>query len=138
MMVIENKKAEYKTNSHFVFCCNYHIIFCPKYRRSVLLEDIPKRLNEIFFEICEKINCRIIEIEILPDHVHMILECDPSFGVSRAISRLKGTSSRILKKEFPSLTKRLPCLWTRTSFVSTVGSVSLDIVKKYINDQKGK
>ena len=138
MISIDNGYQKYRSNSTSIFSCKYHIIFCPKYRRSVLTEDIAKRLKEIFYEISKKIDCYILEIEILPDHVHMILDCDPSFGITKTIRNLKGTSSRLLKKEFPELKKRLPCLWTRTSFISTVGSVSLETVKKYIQNQKGR
>jgi putative transposase len=77
-----------------------------------------------------------MEQEIMEDHVHLLISVNPNFGVSKAVAKLKATSSRILRKEFPELRKKLPCLWTNSKFVSSVGSVSLDVVKKYIEDQK--
>ena len=138
MISIENKYTEYRSNSSSIFSCRYHVIFCPKYRRNVLTNEISIRLKEIFSEISEKISCPIVEMEILTDHVHLLIDCDPSFGITKVIRELKGKSSKLLRNEFPSLKKRLPCLWTRSSFIATVGSVSLKTVKKYIQDQKGK
>ena len=128
-MIIENKDLKYRSNNHNFFCCNYHVIFCPKYRRSVLNEQISLRLKEIFLDTCKKCNSKLIELEIMPNHIHMILDCDPSFGICKLIRQLKGNSSRILRIEFPELKKKLPCLWTRSSFISSVGAVSLEIVK---------
>jgi len=138
MISIENKYPEYRSNSTLVFSCRYHVIFCPKYRRNVLTNKISIRLKEIFSEISEEISCPILEMEILTDHVHLLIDCDPSFGITKAIRTLKGKSANIIRNEFPELKKRLPCLWTRTSFIATVGSVSLETVKKYIQNQKGK
>lgn len=138
MILLSNTEHKYKSNSHFVFCCNYHVVFTPKYRRSVLSDDISKRLKEIFYSISEEINVDLIELEIMPDHVHMVVNCDPSFGITKTIRILKGKSAKLLRSEFPSLKKRLPCLWTRSSFIATVGSVSLEVVKRYVKNQKGK
>jgi putative transposase len=76
-------------------------------------------------------------MEIMSDHVHLLLDVNPDFGVKKAITQLKGVSSRKLRDEFPELKSKLPCLWTRGKFVSTVGSVSLETVKAYIENQKG-
>lgn len=136
-MKIENQEKLYKNNTHIVYSCYYHVIFCPKYRRKCLINNIEKRLNEIFSEISDKYKFDIIEIEVMPDHIHMIISCDPSFGIMKTIHKLKGISSNILRKEFNHL-RKMPTLWTRSCFISSVGSVSLDVVKKYIEDQKGK
>lgn len=137
-MNIEHVQNNYRSNSHFLFNCKYHVIFCPKFRRPVLTEDISKRLKEILIEISNKYNSLIIEIEILLDHIHMIIDCDPSFGITKVIREMKGNSSRILRSEFPDLRTKLPSMWTRSSFISSVGTVSLEVVKQYIQDQKGK
>lgn len=83
-------------------------------------------------------NFYVIEMEVMPDHVHLLLDVDPTVGINTVVSRIKGKTSNILNKEFPELQRRLPTLWTRSKFIATVGSVSLDIVKKYIENQKGK
>jgi len=77
-------------------------------------------------------------MEVMEDHVHLLLDVDPTVGIDVIISRIKGRSSNILRKEFPELKKKLPTLWTRSKFIATVGAVSLDAVKQYIEGQKGK
>ena len=83
-------------------------------------------------------NFYVLEMEVMPDHVHLLLDVDPTIGINLIVSRIKGKTSHILNKEFPELKRRLPTLWTRSKFIATVGSVSLDVVKKYIENQKGK
>lgn len=136
-MEIKEPQKKYKSNSRIVYSCYYHVIFCPKYRRKCLVGDVEKRLKEIFHEIANKYNFEIVELEVMPDHVHMIISCDPSFGIMRCVARLKGISSNRLRKEVPHL-RKMPTLWTRSCFISSVGSVSLDVVKRYIEEQKGR
>ena len=89
------------------------------------------------YEKAEGVQAEIIELEIMPDHVHVLLEVDPQFGINKLVRHLKGSSSRILRQEFPKLKSRLPSLWTNSYFVSSVGGTSLDVVKQYIENQKG-
>lgn len=81
-------------------------------------------------------NFIVMEMEVMPDHVHLLLDIDPTIGVNKVVKRIKGKTSNILNKEFPELKRKLPTLWTRSKFIATVGSVSLDAVKKYIKEQK--
>lgn len=76
-------------------------------------------------------------MEAMPDHVHLIIDCNPRYGIMQCVKDLKRDSASLLKKEFPELKSKLPCIWTRSAFISTVGAVSLDIVKEYIENQKG-
>lgn len=126
----------YKTLSNCVYSCKYHIIFCPKYRRKVLSEDISERLKSIMLEASEELHCEILEMEVMPDHVHLLVEIPPTVGPGQYVSRIKGRSSRILRSEFPSLKSRLPCLWTSSYFCSTIGGAPLEIVKQYVFNQK--
>ena len=135
-MELVNKDKEYKKNNHIVYSCQYHVIFCPKYRRPVLTENIVPRLKEIFYEIALKYDFEIIEMEVMKEHVHLLIDCNPRFGIMECVTKLKGISSKTLREEFPTLKSKLPCLWTRSAFISTVGSVSLETVKKYIENQK--
>lgn len=96
------------------------------------------RLKELLKEKQSEYGYELIETEVMPDHVHLLLSIDPRVGVLSAIGKIKGYSANVLRKEFPWLRSRLPCLWTRSKFISTVGAVSLDVVKSYIEDQKGK
>lgn len=137
-MKIEQPHKQYHTSAHLVFSCQYHVIFCSKYRRKILTGEIHDRLVEIFAQTAEKYQFKIIEQEIMPDHVHLLIDVNPRFGIMQAVNRLKGVSSRILRKEFPSLKTRLPSLWTRSAFISSVGAVTLEVVKRYIEEQKGR
>ena len=129
-------KKEYKHSSHLVYSCQYHIVFCPKYRRKVLTDEIAKRAKELFTQIAEENDFDILDIEIMSDHVHILADCNPRFGVEHVVKLLKGKSSRILRDEFPELKRKLPTLWTRAAFISSVGAVSLSVVQQYIENQK--
>lgn len=135
-MNIDSGNKVYHSKSSKVYSCQYHCIFSPKYRRKVLVGDIEVRLRELIKEVEKDIPITIMGLEIMPDHVHLLIDCDPDFGISNAIKRIKGVSAQTLRKEFPELKKKLPCLWTRGKFISSVGAVSLEVVKKYIEDQK--
>ena len=126
----------YKSNNNIVCSCKYHIVWCPKYRRKVLVNGVDTRLKELIIQVCQEIQVDIIEMEIMPDHVHLLLEVDPQFGVHKAVKTIKGRTSRILRQEFPRLKTKLPTLWTNSYFVSTVGGAPLEIIKQYIEGQK--
>jgi putative transposase len=129
-------KSEYQSNRHVVYSCKYHIVWCPKFRRSVLVNGVDKRLKEIIEQTAAEFQATVIELEIMPDHVQLLCEVDPQFGVHRLVRYLKGRSSRLLRQEFPWLRSRLPTLWTHSYFVSTVGGAPLSIIKQYIENQK--
>jgi putative transposase len=127
---------KYKSNNNVVYSCKYHVVWCPKYRRKVLVDGVDKRLKEIAQAVAEEMHFEIIEMEVMPDHVHMLVEVDPRLGIHKAVKRIKGRSSHDLREEFPWLKRRLPSLWTNSYFVSTVGGAPLAIVKRYIENQK--
>jgi putative transposase len=126
----------YKENNSVVYSRKYHVVWCPKYRRKVLVGAIADRLRDLIVQRCAEINVDIIEMEIMPDHVHMLIEVDPQFGINKAVRSIKGQTSHALRKEFKELTTRLPTLWTNNYFVSTVVDAPLDSVKRYIESQK--
>ena len=127
---------EYKSNNNIVYSCKYHVVWCPKYRRKVLVNGVDTRLKELIKQVCQEIHVDLIEMEIMPDHVHLLIEVDPQFGIHKAVKTIKGRTSRILRQEFASLKSRLPTLWTNSYFVSTVGGAPLEIIKQYIEGQK--
>lgn len=127
---------EYKSNNNVVYSCKYHIVWCPKYRRKVLVNGVDTRLKELIIQVCQEIQVEIIEMEIMPDHVHLLLEVDPQFGIHKAVKTIKGRTSRVLRQEFPQLKTKLPTLWTNSYFASTVGGAPLEIIKQYIEGQK--
>ena len=137
-MEIQNKQKEYQVNETTVYSCQYHVVFCPKYRRSVLEREIEEKIKEIAPAYCEEIGCKILDIEVMPDHVHLLMEIPPTKVARNAVTRLKGYLAHELRRDFPKLKSRLPSLWSRSCFISSVGAVSLEVVKKYIENQKNK
>lgn len=127
---------EYKSNSNVVYSCKYHVVWCPKYRRTVLLDGVDVRLKEIIRQVISETKSELLKMEVMPDHVHMLIEVDPRFGVHRVVKAVKGRSSRLLRDEFRWLRSRLPTLWTNSYFVSTVGGAPLAMIKRYIENQK--
>ena len=127
---------KYKSNNNVVYSCKYHVIWCPKYRRKVLVDDIAIRLKELIWQSAIEKQSEIIELEIMPDHVHLLVEVDPQYGIHRLVKQIKGRTSRILRQEFPHIKSRLPTLWTNSYFVSTVGGAPLAMIKQYIENQK--
>jgi putative transposase len=119
-----------------VYSAKYHIIFCPKYRRKVLGGQIGERLKVLLKETTLSMGGEIIELEVMPDHVHILVEVPPPVAMTSYIKKIKGVSARILRSEFPSLKSRLPCLWTNSYFCATVGGAPLEIVKQYVANQK--
>ena len=136
MFEVTNTNKEYKTLGHVRCSCQYHVIFCPKYRRKVLVDGIDVRLKELVRENQELHGYEILEMEVMPDHVHLLLDIPPKKSVVQVVGRIKGLLSNRLRNEFPKLRSRLPTLWTRSCFISSVGAVSLEVVKKYIEEQK--
>ena len=128
---------EYKHNRTSVTMVNYHIVFCPKYRRKLLVGDIKKRLEEIMFDVALENGWEIISKEVMPDHVQLFISADVRSRPEIVVKRFKGRSSRYLRNEFPELLK-MPTLWTRSYFLSTAGNVSASTIKKYIEQQWDK
>jgi putative transposase len=131
-------KYKLKTHNNIAYNCHYHVVFCPKYRRKVLVNGVDERLKTILMETIEKWGQELVEIEVLPDHVHLLVGCDPQFGIHRLVKYLKGTSSRYLREEFPHLKRRLPSLWTNSYFCATTGGVTLETLKRYVEGQKNR
>ena len=127
---------KYKSNANVVYSCKYHIVWCPKYRRKVIVGAVEARLKELIHQICSELCVEIIAMELMPDHVHLILDVDPQFGVHKVVKTIKGRTSFVLRSEFRNLTTKLPTLWTNSYFVSTVGGAPLEAIKQYVENQK--
>ena len=137
-MLIENPGKEYKSTTTTVYSCQYHIVWATKYRRHLLEDKIQERFKELVLSKQKDYDFEILEMETMSDHVHLLLSHAPKISTSLLVARLKGYTATILRSEFPELISRAPSLWTRSKFVSTVGSVKLETVKQYIAGQKGK
>ena len=127
---------QFKSNRNVIYACQYHVVWCPKYRRPVLVHGVDQRLKVILRQVAAERQAKIIEMEVMPDHVHLLVEVDPQFGIHRLVRYMKGRSSHHLRSEFPWLRSRLPTLWTNAYFVATVGGAPLSIIKQYIENQK--
>lgn len=126
---------DYRHTQTTVSLLNYHFVFCPRYRRKVLVRQVETRFKELVDEICQENDWIVVAMETMPDHVHLFLNGLPTDSPSTIMATLKGTTSRRLRQEFPHL-RHLPSLWTRSFFVSTAGNVSSDTIKRYVEAQK--
>jgi putative transposase len=125
----------YQHGNTCVYLLNYHLVWCPKRRRKILLGAVEKRLTELLHQTCQEHDWTILALETMPDHLHLFLSADPKTSVIQIVHQLKGYTSRILRQEFPFLLK-MPSLWTRSFFVSTAGNASAQTIMKYIAEQK--
>ena len=126
----------WKTSRNTVYNVSYHLIWCPKYRREVLVGDIERRLRYLLYQKASEINVDIEKMEVMPDHAHLFVKTTPVNSPHYIVQQLKGYTSRILRKEFKTLRTRIPTLWTRSYYVETIGHISEDAIKRYIADQK--
>ncbi len=127
-----------RTNSDIAFQCAFHVVWCPKYRRRVLGGGIEERLKQLIREVIEEKGAWLVELDVMPDHVHLLVEVDPQLGIHKLVKAIKARSSRVLRQEFPSLKSKLPTLWTNSYFVATVGGAPLEVVKRYVENQKNR
>jgi len=131
------KLKEYRTNSHAVYDIKYHVIWTTKYRYKVLKGEIAKRAKELIIQGCEARGIVIIKGSVGKDHIHALISCPPTIAPAKIMQYLKGRSSRILQDDFPELKRRYwgQHLWSRGYFCATVGSVTEDMIKQYIENQ---
>jgi len=131
-----NKRWTHSNKS--VFNIGYHLIWCPKYRREVLVGEVEHDLKQLLIEKSEEIDVIIEDIEIMSDHVHLFVKAEPTDSPHWLVQQFKGYTSRILRKKHKHLRTKLPTLWTRSYYCESVGHISEDTIKKYIEEQKNK
>lgn len=127
---------KFRSNNNIVFSCQYHVVWCPKYRRKVLINGVDERLKTILYEVAKTTNSEILDLEINEDYVYILISADPQVGINTVIKRMKSKSSNILREEFSWLKSRIPSLWTNNYFICTTGGTDLEAVKQYIENQK--
>ena len=133
--------TEYKHLAHCKYLCQYHIIFCPKFRYSVLKGKVEDSIKEILQGIAEKYQYEIIQMEVMPDHIHMFVGAKPTVAPIDIIRTFKSVTAIELFRKHPQLKSfygKCGVLWSIGKFVSTVGNVSAETIKKYIEQQKGE
>jgi putative transposase len=136
-MELRQGPKPYHADRSIVYSCQYHVIFCPKYRRPVLVDAVAARLKDLALAKQNEYGYTVLGMEVLTDHVHLLLDVDPRIGVASVVAKIKGYTSHELRAQFPWLRRRLPTLWTRSKFISSVGAVTLDVVQAYLANQKG-
>ena len=117
---------------------NYHLVFCPRYRRKIFLIDgLEARFKELVVQICEQNQFDILALECQIDHCHLFVNVTPDISAAKAVQIIKANTARVLLSEFATLS-RMPNLWTRSYFASTAGDVSAETIKRYIEMQKNR
>lgn len=122
-------------STNTVFNIGYHIIFCPKYRRALLVGEVEELFKKAILQKAEELKLEVVEFEVMPDHVHLFIKSKPTAAPHWIVQQLKGYSSYVLRKQFPRL-MHLPCLWTRSYFCESVGHISEKTIRRYIAEQK--
>ena len=125
----------YKHTNTSVYALQYHIVWCPKRRRKILVGDVESRLKALLVSQCQENGWDVLALEVMPDHLHLFVSAPPTVSLAQLIHQLKGHTSRVLRREFPALI-RLPALWTRSFFATTAGSVSKQTIEWYVGAQK--
>lgn len=128
----------YNKTATSVSMINYHLIFCPRYRRKIFLIDgLEARFKELVHQICEQKGYKVLALECQIDHCHLLLTVPPTISAAKAVQVIKSNTARVLLQEFEELSK-MQNLWTRSYFASTAGEVSSDIIVRYIESQKSR
>jgi putative transposase len=125
----------YNSENTSIHMLNFHFVWCPKYRRKILIGQVKQRLETLIIDKATKLKSNIISLEIMPDHIHLFIQSKPTNSPNHLIAQIKGYTSRILRQEYPHLKSSMPSLWTRSYFVSTAGNVSQFVIQKYIKEQ---
>jgi putative transposase len=131
-------KDRWKHSKTTTYNIGYHFIWCPKYRRKVLVGAVADRLKELLFKKAGELQLEIATLEIMPDHIHLFVKSSPTVSPHFIVQQLKGYTSRMIREEFPHMKSRLPSLWTRSYYCESVGHISEATVRKYIEEQKNK
>ena len=129
-------EPRYRTNAGAICSLKYHLVWCPKYRRPVLVGPVADRLRELLGVKANELDSTIEALVITADHVHLVVCAPPIHAVAHLVNQFKGCSSRCLRQEFPALRSRLPTLWSRSYYAGTVGHVSEETVRQYIDNQR--
>jgi putative transposase len=125
-----------KRTRHATYNLNYHLVWCPKYRRPVLAGAVGERLTGLLSSLVAQLGGEVLELVVMPDHVHLFASFPPDVSLAQVMHKLKGSSSHTLRSEFPHLNSRLPSLWTRSYYAGTAGQVSAATIRRYIEAQR--
>ena len=127
---------DYQRNSGAVYTLKYHLVWCPKYRRKVLVDTVADDLRSLLYQKAEQLKVTVEALEIMPDHVHLFISAPPTEAPHRLANQFKGYTSRVLRGKYPELRSRLPSMWSRSYYIGSIGQVSEKTVKAYIEAQR--
>jgi putative transposase len=136
---MSHENYEWRTGRSQIYKNFYHLVFVTKYRRGVFTKEILLRMNVIFKETCEQMDCHLNEFNGEDDHIHILISIPPKHSVSNVVSKLKGKSSYYIRKEFRHQIKQKLWgnhFWSPSYCSVTCGGAPLEIIKKYIEDQR--
>jgi putative transposase len=128
--------TRYRVSAGVLYTLKYHFVWCPKYRKPVLVGQVEKRLRQLLYQKAKELDAEIHALEIMPDHVRMFVESDPRLAPAHLAAQFKGFTSHELRREFSWLRSKLPSLWSRSYYVGSMGAVSESTVRRYIANQK--
>lgn len=135
-MRFENIEKKYRYLHNAVFSRQYHVVFCTFKNKALLVGEVASRLEELIYEQQREYNYELLAIGVLPDSVHLVLDItNPKSSIYDITNHIKNYTARTLRTEFSSLKSRTPAMWTRSKFISSIGSVGLDEIMQYIKDQ---
>lgn len=126
----------YRRNDGSVSALTYHFVWCPKFRRKVLVGPVAERFEALVRERCADLTCDILALEIMPDHVHLFVTTPPVNAPQHIVNQVKGYSSHVLREEFPALKRKMPSLWSRSYYVGSAGEMSANTIQRYIEQQR--
>lgn len=129
---------ETKQTRHAAYNINYHLVWCPKFRRPVLVGPVGDKLVELINQIVPRMGGEVLELVVRPDHVHLFVSFPPTIAPYQIMHQIKDETSHELRKQFPYLKSRLPSLWTRSYYCGTAGTVASETIRKYIEAQEGQ
>jgi putative transposase len=128
---------EYTRDEHRVHLVIYHLVWCPKRRKAVLVDAIARDCEALIRAKCAEQGWGIVQLVVQPDHVHLFVQASPSIAAAEIVRSVKGYTSHVLRGRYPTLL-RLPSLWSRSYFCATAGNVSAATIRRYIEAQKGR
>ena len=135
-MELSNLKKIYRLSGEIVYSCQYHVLFCSKWRRKVLTGQVAEHLRALVEEKQEEFGYHLTGIDVSQDHVHLLLEISPNESVCSVVKKIKGHTSHVLRGTYPELRSRIPTLWTRVSLISSMGNVALNDIEAFLEEQR--
>ena len=126
-----------RSTRHARYWCAYNFVWILKYRRDILVGGVAEYSREVLRETLEELACEPLALEVMPDHVHVFALCPPRLSPAYIANYLKGKSARRILQSFQELKTRINRgkLWSRSYFVATVGNVTADVIKKYVEER---